>query len=284
MAWDVVRAEVIPAGPGPGADVVVDQGPIVAVIDGVTYKGDHEFVFAGEPVPGGRFAALVVADALGRVDPAVGAREVVSFCTRELDVALEGQAPGLVGHQRPSCVLAAFNRVRQEVLWVGDPHVRVEYQNRLFVPDTSLLVDSVSSAVRAEVLEAYDAAGVSYLPDQDPGREAIAELLRVQFWLANTTGPFGYGVVNGTVVPDVHIGVHEASSSDRIVLASDGYPTVSIGGVCDFDRLEAHLASALARDPMCRWELASTKGLRPGAVSFDDRSYLEVVNRAAVQR
>jgi hypothetical protein len=59
---------------------------------------------------------------------------------------------------------------------------------------------------------------------------------------------------------------------DELVIASDGYPFIGETLAAS----ESELARLLAIDPWCVAELAGTKGVRPGQVSFDDRAYLRV--------
>lgn len=268
---------MIPARPGLGDDVVVDSGPLRAVIDGVTYKGDARFSCDGTPISGGRFAAVTVARALTEVDPDADAASVVDFCSQALSRAVHEQLPDIGPGHYPGCTAAVLNTVRDEVWWVGDPWVRVEFPTRLFMPDTVLAVDVLSAGVRRAVIEGFQAAGLDWPDGQDPGRAAIGDFLRWQSLLANTTGEFGYGVINGTPVPPELIGVCDVSAATRVVLATDGYPLVAREGVCSFDVAEQYLAWALEQDPWCVSILSSTKGLQPGAVSFDDRSWLDLV-------
>ena len=55
-----------------------------------------------------------------------------------------------------------------------------------------------------------------------------------------------------------------------IVLASDGYPVLK-GTLAESER---ELSEILKNDPLCYKVYCSTKGLKKGNVSFDDRSYI----------
>ncbi len=58
----------------------------------------------------------------------------------------------------------------------------------------------------------------------------------------------------------------------ELVMASDGYPVIAE----TLARSESELARLLGLDPWCVNELAGTKGVLDGQVSFDDRAYLRV--------
>ena len=116
----------------------------------------------------------------------------------------------------------------------------------------------------------------AYDPARDPhdyGRTRILPLLEEQAKLANSSEPFGFDVLDGGSAHPDHVKVFPVQPGSRVVLASDGYPML-------FDTLaesEAYLQQALAEDPACIGTLRGTKGVAPGNVSFDDRSYLGFV-------
>ena len=57
-----------------------------------------------------------------------------------------------------------------------------------------------------------------------------------------------------------------------IVFATDGYPVIKATLI----ETEAYLRELLIADPMRIEKHLSTKGVAPGAVSFDDRAYLRI--------
>ena len=79
--------------------------------------------------------------------------------------------------------------------------------------------------------------------------------------------------MDGYSIDSKHIKVHKISESDfTIILASDGYPEV-------FNTLqesEDYLDYILKNDPLCYRIFKSTKGLKKGNLSFDDRAYVKI--------
>ncbi len=84
---------------------------------------------------------------------------------------------------------------------------------------------------------------------------------------------FGFGVVNGMAIPDKFIEVHDIPPAvPEIILTSDGYPLV-----CDtLADSEDALMALVKTDPLCINENITSKGLMPGQVSFDDRTWLRI--------
>ena len=58
----------------------------------------------------------------------------------------------------------------------------------------------------------------------------------------------------------------------QVVITSDGYPRI----LPSLQQSEDLLARLLAEDPLCIGPLRSTKGVKPGNASFDDRAYLRI--------
>ena len=128
--------------------------------------------------------------------------------------------------------------------------------------------DKLLADMRAMYLETARLDGVNY--EGDIGREAIMPLLKQCIKLANTDGEFGYDAINGGPVKPENVKIVPVKEGDFVVLASDGYPKL-------FDTLketESYLFEALKKDPECIGVLRSTKGLKKGNESYDDRSYI----------
>ena len=98
----------------------------------------------------------------------------------------------------------------------------------------------------------------------------ILPYLKAYTSLANRNVPFGYDVIDGGNINPDHVQIYAVQRDDRVVMASDGYPKL-------FDTLEEteiYLKEALESDPICIGLLRGTKGINPGNVSYDDRTYV----------
>ena len=138
-------------------------------------------------------------------------------------------------------------------------------------------VDRATSSARAAFLRARLIQGVPVerLRAQDDGRALIRPLLDMQHAFRNVDAPdepFGYGAIDGRPVPQRYLEKWEVPDAREIILASDGYPALFPSLV----QTEEHLRAELERDPLRIGRSASTKGVAPGAVSFDDRAYLRL--------
>lgn len=281
---EVVESDVVAkADPGACEDrLVVDErdGAVafVAVVDGATDKAGRTF----DGRAGGWLAAEAVAGAIADLPPEISPPDAV----RELTAAVASVRAGLGipdgSTTAPTAAVAVVSVARREVWRVGDVHVAVRLPGGERIHPADKHVDVAAGLARAAYTHALLAAGTpgeEVLRD-DPGRTFITPLLELQGALANSEvdSPFAYGVIDGTPVPD---GLVEVIPVDRaaceVVVASDGYlspaPTLAAA--------EAELEADVRTDPMRIGAHPGTKGVRPGAAGFDDRTYVRLRFAAA---
>lgn len=252
-------------------DGIVVTDHFAAVIDGATDKTGALF----DGVTGGRYAMLVCADAIKTLDPDADVFTAVEWMTDQLSKRLP---VGLSIEDRPTAVLAVYSTQRREIWRVGD--VSLWHDRMTDGPDRlQKLVDFHAAGVRAAVIAAELANGrpADELRDDDVGRQVILPLLRRQAVFANNpdVGEWanGYGVINGRDVPPSFIERYPVpEDASTVVLATDGYPLA----LPTFKETEAYLQDRLSVDSLCVGPLRGTKGVQPGAESFDDRSYLRL--------
>ena len=250
-------------------DMIVVHGPFVAVIDGATDKSGNRIATTEGSTTPGRFAASVLATAIESLRAGVSPAAAVHHFTAVWGAAIDEACGPSEPHERPSASIVMLDTSAGLVWRVGDCPFRIDAGTW----NTPKCIDRVTSNFRAAFLAAT-AGGYRDDPScADPGREAILPLLRAQANLANVSGEFGYGVLNGTPVPPEFIEVVQLPEATReIVLASDGYPALP----ATLAEAEAELARLLALDPSCVGPLRATKGLLPGMLSFDDRSWIRI--------
>lgn len=246
-------------------DAVVLTDNHVAVIDGMTTGfGNRRNSLATPP---GRIAAKRMVEITASLEPWTTAEEAVNEYTRALHDDGHRFSEVLFG---ASLVCLSLNR--REAWRVGDCHLRIGRLEHFGGKD----VDTANSAYRAAINHASLAGGTSVdqLRARDVGRHATGPLLDAQRHLANHTGPFGYGVLNGAPVPSRFIEVHALPNKGvEITMMSDGYPAFG----ADLNDAEARLAEALNRDPACINELSRmAKAWEPGTNGPDDRSYVRL--------
>lgn len=260
-----------PTRPNEDAFVVGDQH--VVVVDGATDKSGIRYEWSGEVVSSGRFASLVVAEAVALLDGSVEApapEEAVAFITARLDRAVLAQQPTIGRHQRPACSLVVYSAPRREVWSVGD----CSWACDGVVRRGGKQIDDVTADLRAAVTEAHLADGwtVEEVADVDPGRAAIQGLLDFQGMFANRVHPLGYGAVNGTPVPDGFLDVHAVPGAGILTLTSDGYPEI----LDSRESSDRRLFDLVRTDPLCTGPLRGPKSVPPGASVYDDRTWVSL--------
>ncbi|BEL02847.1 hypothetical protein Q0Z83_010380 [Actinoplanes sichuanensis] len=244
-------------------DAIVVTDSHAAVIDGATDVSGRSF----HGRSGGWWAMDACRDALGRLPGDVGVHTALEALTAELAARAEP------GHTAAS--VTVYSRARREIWQIGD--VGFAYRGLpAEIGRPRKLVDRVATSFRVAVLAAEAAAGrisLDRVVDDDPGRLAARALVSRQSAFRNKVGLYGYAAVDGHPVPASLLVVHRVPDGiDELVIGSDGYPQLG----ATLAESESELARLLAKDPWCVAELAGTKAVRPGQVSFDDRAYLRL--------
>jgi hypothetical protein len=247
-------------------DGLVVTEDFAAIIDGATDKSGRRY----NDLTGGRFAMLIVADALNELPAQIDAHNAVDQFSAVLNRRL--QTDLLPAEDLPSAVATIYSAARREIWQIGD--VGFWFAGRP-IEQPRKRVDQVNSAMRAAVLKAELLSGASLddLADRDPGREAILPLLTRQGRFANnlSAGELAYAALDGRTVPDELISVEPVPDDVvEVVIASDGYPLI----LPTLAEAEIALAELLIADPLCIDQLSGTKAPSSGKRSFDDRTYL----------
>lgn len=246
-------------------DAIVVTPDFAAVVDGATDVSGRLY----DGMAGGRWAMLACADAIRGLPPSCDASMAVDALTRSLAERVD---PGVPPAERPSASVTIYSAARREIWQAGD----VGFHWAGLPPQPRKRVDEIAVAFRVAVVAAEVAAGnisLDAMGAEDPGRAAARPLLARQGFFRNRPGPYAFAAIDGRPVPASLLVVRTVpSGAGELVIASDGYPVIE-------DTLaasEATLARLLARDPWCIAELAGTKGVLEGQISFDDRAYLRL--------
>lgn len=235
----------------------------VAVVDGATSKDSNLF----EGRTGGQVVRDIIIDSLAKLN----GNETLIEGVRAIQNEIESRF-SITQFFHASASAVIFN-VKKRCIWmIGDCQACVngkKYTN-------NKIIDDITSRARAIALEAFvmDGNPESKILEKDIGRELIMPFLKLQKKFENKSGYFGYPVFNNVGMSDdilhskiVNIDVPENS---EIVLASDGYPELKP----TLKESEEELSRIIATDPLCYKTYFSTKGLKKGNISFDDRTYI----------
>ena len=258
-------------------DGVFISEKLVAVIDGVTAKGSR--MWNGHK--SGYFAKEVLLQTLQELvdgdDNCLLADEQRSVLLLEkLDMALYDAVLSQGGDDMPTeeyprASIILYNDITKEVISYGDCQCSMGGR----IHSHGKEVDRLNSDLRAYHLEYQLLCGatIEELAQNDPGRAAIKENLRIQLGFENRKGEFGYPVLNGCGIEKTLIKRYKVREGDVVILASDGYPRLGKS----LEESERALQQILREDPMCFRVYRSTKGVMPGNVSFDDRAFCEFI-------
>ena len=77
---------------------------------------------------------------------------------------------------------------------------------------------------------------------------------------------------DGLPVQMKQVTLFSVGDAKEVVLSSDGYPHL----YSTLRESECYLADILEKDPLCMRLYKSTKGMKKGDLSFDDRAYLRI--------
>lgn len=235
----------------------------VAVVDGATSKDSNLYE--------GRTGGQVVRDIILETLAKLSGNETFTEGVRIIQNEIEKQFPATQFFH--ACASAVIFNVKKHCIWmIGDCQACVNDQKYT----NNKVIDDITSHARAIALQAFvmDGNSESEILKNDVGREMIMPFLKLQRKFENKSGYFGYPVFNNVSMPDdilyskvVNINVPENA---EIVLASDGYPELKP----TLTESEEELAKIILTDPLCYKTYFSTKGLKKGNVSFDDRTYI----------
>ncbi len=234
-----------------------------AVFDGATSKNSAKW----NGKTGGRLAVELLADCLKGFDCRIDVRTAVSLLREKL-IAFDRENRLREANVHLCASAVIYNRAKRQLWSIGDCQYMID--GVLHAPHKT--VDKVFSELRSVLIHALllDGKTEEELLEHDEAREMIVKLMEKQGSFENTSDEYGYSVLscNGEMPKFEWVDV---PSGTEIVLASDGYPILKN----TLEESEKSLKDLLEKDPLCYKENRSTKGLRKGNQSFDDRTYLK---------
>ncbi len=250
---------------------------LVAVVDGVTTNGNC--LWNGHR--SGYFAKEVLLKSLqeivdegqeylwGSEESAIRILEKLDLSLGRVILARYGKHLSIDEYPRASVIL--YNNLTKEVISYGDCQCMISDTVYSHVKK----IDELNADLRAFYLEYHFMKGMTLqeLIENDLGREAILENLRMQSIFENEPGEFGYAVLNGRGIEKKMIKRYKVCPGDEVILASDGYPKLAK----TLKESEELLRQVLQEDSMCFRKYRATKGVKPGNVSFDDRAFCRFI-------
>lgn len=242
---------------------------IIAVIDGATSKSN----FLWEEKSSGLFAKDIICKALSgeisKDNPKVFFETINNFIKNEI-----AKRPECKKRDWPRASIIAYIPSKEEVWSYGDCRCKIG-TNKPFLHKK--IIDVKLANKRSKIIEKELESGknIDDLLKNDFGRNSIEKDLLAQFNYENVHcyiegEDFGYPVINGEKICENMICIYKVQTGQDVVLATDGYPYLE----CSLEESENKLLYLLENDPLCYKEYKSTKGLKIGSKSFDDRAYI----------
>lgn len=245
-------------------DRLVITQHFAGVIDGVS---------SSQPVdgrPGGIVAADAVASVIEGLPPDATAAEFAALATEATQKAI-GEA--LNSPRRPAASVVIWSPALGQVWRIGDCLASVD--GMACFPEGKD-IDRLTAGMRSAVIRAHLGFGLRTEDDirtRDHGREVIEHLLGVQSYFANNPGDrLGYGVIDGTPVPERFIEILHAPQARTIVLASDGFPSAAP----TLAEAQAARRRIMEQDPLGIRETERVGALKEGWTSYDDATYVRI--------
>ncbi len=234
----------------------------IAVIDGVTAKSP-EF-FNGKT--GGRAAMESILKTLEKVDKNITKNDLFKILNEHISELYNISPDG-----RASACAIIYSKAYNEIWCCGDCQCLIN--NTLYLNEKE--IDSIFSKARALVLEIALLQGKTEdeLLENDIGREFIKPILETQHLFENSNNQFAYEVLNGKNLRYDLIKTYKVNTGDTVVLASDGYPVLKN----TLEESENELKKVIKENPLCNKAYLSTKGVKKGNMSFDDRTYIKFI-------
>lgn len=248
-------------------DALILSNHIIAVIDGVTSKGTH--LWKGST--SGYYAKLILSEYLRKNIEKQNATELLENLNSVLYKAIQNENECLSFEEFPRASIIIYNDLYKEIWSYGDCSCIIN--NNVYIHRKN--IDQLNAELRAFYLEYLLSQGMNIgeLLENDLGRKKIYPNLIMQFAFENKTGYFGYPVINGTKIEKAMIKRYSVTEGDTVILASDGYPVLKPS----LSQSEKALNHIIKNDPLCFRLYRSTKGILPGNLSFDDRTFCKFI-------
>ena len=253
-------------------DAIVIADSFISVIDGMTPKDDS--LYNGESPA--RLAVNLIAKEIQSFPENLTCQEAsekLTECIRNYYIRHDILNEVTEHPYKRMCASAIIlSKQRQEIWLFGDCHCLINGEHIT----NEKLIDGLISEMRSQLIEKYlQSCTVEDLLANDKSREDIQPFLMSQYLFQNNRKDslLSYSVIDGFSMNEDQIKIVHFNPESTIVLASDGYPILKE----NLDETEVDLQTLLKKDPLMFNLLKSTKGLKKGNTSFDDRTYIKIL-------
>lgn len=235
----------------------------MAVIDGVTSKSD--FTLNGKTT--GKIAADIVRQTIGKLEREDNLDVFLSMVNLEIKKFYQHiEFPYSKKEKGLQAVCTVYSDFYREIWMIGDCQVSVDNQIYLNPKKSDLVLSDMRSLI-LHILK-----NENWQEAQKKARDIIEPwILKANYFANKEDSTYGYAVINGEDIPQSLIKkIKLDENHHEIILTSDGYPEVK----ASLKKSEDYLNTILEKDKSCCEMYLSTKGLKKGQKSFDDRTYI----------
>mmetsp|Transcript_38429 Transcript_38429/g.44781 ORF Transcript_38429/g.44781 Transcript_38429/m.44781 type:complete len:297 (+) Transcript_38429:3-893(+) len=253
------------------------------VIDGATSATGSRWT--KDNITGGKWASQILKETIPNLERETTVRDAVNQLTDAIQTAYESE-DGVLEHMnihredRATASLVVYSSFLDQIFFVGDCQAAfVNHKDEITnAIQPTKYNDQVMSSARSMYLQLEIAKGKTKeelrSDPEDEGRTFIQPLLVGQKMFQNNPdapAAHRYWTMDGFPISDSGIETYDVPlDTKHIILASDGYPTL----FPSLEKTEEDLMTIIQEDPLMFDKHLSTKGVRPGAESFDDRTYV----------
>lgn len=236
----------------------------VVVVDGATSRGKYLW----NNKTSGEYAKDLIISAIGSFDGKLSCEQFFDRITEAVRESYADKKEIPISERLRASVIV-YSGYYKEIWVLGDCQCKINGMRK----DTGKMVDFYISEIRSMLIRSFLAEGMTEeeLLKNDLSRKMIEPIIDRQFFLENQKGEFGYPVMNGVISDHHNIIKYKVKDGDVVILATDGYPILED----DLSGSEAALKELMEKDPLCYKIVKSTKGLKPGQNSFDDRCFIK---------
>lgn len=252
-------------------DMFVINDHYIAVIDGATNISGRKIA---DKTPG-RLAAELVKKSIESAPKDLLLHQLIDTITEHMQNVYRdyGLLDEIIDNawMAPTASLIIYSRHYNEIWQIGDCQCMID--DKLYTHEKK--IDEITANARSLYLEAEIIKGktVEELLEDDTGWKFIQELIQMQYYLQNVhDNQYGFEIINGFPVNLSSVKtIKVPQQSNYIIMASDGYPILKN----TLAESEQVLKEIMEKDPLCFRMYKSSKGLKKGNISFDDRTFIK---------
>lgn len=250
-------------------DRLVISNDFIAVVDGVSSKSSY--LDKGKTT--GNIAAGLIKDVIYNMAKETSLQDFISYVNKAFEDYYKNSNFDLDVNRYGLQAMAVIYSDYEKKIWLIGDCVAVVNDEYYTNPKPSDTVLEELRSLKAH-LDLYDSsiAEEVYFDTDEAARKFIEPLIVESTIFANNDNTrWGYSVLNGNEIPTSLCKIIDVEEDNTVILASDGYPHV----FKTLNETEENLIRVIEKDPYFYKDFISTKGLKPGQISYDDRTYVK---------